>query len=100
MCFLDFVEQDYRVGVLADLLGELSSFFVSDISRGRSDEARDVVFLGVFAHVDSDECVAVAEHEFGELLYQVCFAHTCRSEEEEYAYRLAGVVDADTVADD
>ena len=57
-----------RIGTAADFFGELAAFLVTDIAGRRADEARDVELLHVLAHVELDERVRVAEHEFGQRL--------------------------------
>ena len=43
MRLLDFVEQHDGVRATADLLGELTTFFVADEARRRADEALDAL---------------------------------------------------------
>ena len=61
MRFFDFVEQHDCIGPAADLLGELSTFFIADIARGRADQAGDGVLLHVFRHVDAEQGMLVVE---------------------------------------
>ena len=98
MSLLDFVEKHDGVGATSNLLGELTAFLVSDVSRRCSDETRHCEFFHIFAHVDADKCVGRIEHIFGEFLGKVGFADACRTEEEESADRLVGILQADTVA--
>ena len=48
----DFVEEHNGVGIAAHLFGELAAFLVTDVTRRRTDQARDVELLHVFAHVE------------------------------------------------
>ena len=46
---LDLVEQDQRVGLAADALGELAALLVADVARRRADQLGDGVLLHVLA---------------------------------------------------
>ena len=63
---LDFVEEDDRIRIAPHLLGELASFFVSDIARRCPDETGDRILFHVLGHIDSDDVVLVIEEGFGE----------------------------------
>ena len=79
MGLLDLVEQDDRVRPAADLLGELAALLVADVARRGADQPRDVVLLHVLRHVDLDQGVGVAEHEFGQRLGQQRLADAGRA---------------------
>ena len=64
--FFDFIEQNDRVRSSADLLGQLTTFLVSNVSRRSTDQTADVVLFHVLAHVDMDQSVGVTEQAFGE----------------------------------
>ena len=66
MRFFDFVEEHDRIRTAANLLGELSAFFVADVARRRADQARDRMLLHVLGHVDAEQGVLVVEQKFGE----------------------------------
>ncbi len=55
MGLLDFVQQHDGVGTTADLLGQLTAFFVADVAGRGTDQAADVVLLHVLAHVDLNQ---------------------------------------------
>ena len=55
VCLLDLVEQDDRVRLAADLLGELAALLVADVPGGRTDESAHVVLLHVLGHVQVDQ---------------------------------------------
>jgi hypothetical protein len=61
----DFVEKHHRVRPTPHRFGKLAALFVTDISRRRTDQTRCREFLHVLRHVDLNERVAIAEHEFG-----------------------------------
>ena len=79
----DFVEQHHGIRIAADLFGQLAAFLVTDVARRRADQARDVELLHVFAHVELDERLRVAEHLFRERLGQQGLAHAGRAEQQE-----------------
>lgn len=81
--FFDFVEQDDAVWASADDFGELTTFFVPNISRGGTDEASDGVFLAVFGHIDAHHGAFVIEQEFGESFGGFGFADTGWAKEQE-----------------
>ena len=85
-----------RIGLAAHGLRELAALVVTDVSRGRSDQTRDAVPLLVFAHVDTRHHLIVVEEELRKGLRQLGLADTRRTEEDERADRLAGVVQACT----
>lgn len=61
MGFFDFVEQDDGIRAAADFFGELSTFFVTDVTWWSTDQTCDVVAFSVFGHVDADHGVFVVE---------------------------------------
>ena len=56
------------------------------------------MLLHVFAHVETDDGVCIAEHLLCQALGQIGFAHTCRAYEYEGTDRALGVFQADTAA--
>ena len=90
----DFVEQHDGIRVAAHLFGELAAFLVADVAGRRTDEARDVEFLHVFAHVELDERFGVAEHLLGQRLGQKRLAHAGRAEQQQTC-RWAGAGPSD-----
>ena len=88
MGLLDFVEQHDRIRIAAHALGQLTTFFVSDVSGRRSDQLRDGVLFHVFRHVEADELDA---HGSGELLGDLGFADAGGAGEQITADRLLGL---------
>ena len=86
---LDLVEQDDRVRVALDLLGELTALFVPDVAGRRADQLRDRVLLHVLGHVEADERVVAAEEEVRQRARQLRLADAGRPEEDEAADRAA-----------
>jgi hypothetical protein len=80
---LDLVEQQHRVGLAPDRLGELTALVVADVAGGRADQAGDGVLLHVLGHVDADHRVLVAEQELGEGAGELGLADPGGAEEDE-----------------
>ena len=87
MRFLDFVEEHDRVGPAPDRFGKLAAFLVTDIARRRTDQPRGGELFHVLRHVDLDQRVAIAEHEFRERAGEERLADAGRAEEDERADR-------------
>src|SRR5215216_3669723 len=87
MRLLDFVEQDDRVRIALHLFGELTTLFVPDVSRRRSDQLRDGVLLHVFRHVKANQRVLAAEQELRERARELRLADAGRAKEHEAADR-------------
>ena len=85
MRLLNLVEEDDTIGLAPHLLGELAAFLVTHVARRRADEPRDGVLLHVFAHVELDERLGVAEHLLGQGLGEERFAHARRTQERKCA---------------
>src|SRR5439155_1815561 len=80
---LDFVEQDDRVRVALDALGQLAALFVADVARRRSDELRNRVLLHVLRHVEANQALLATEQESGERAGDFGFADARGSQERE-----------------
>ena len=91
MRLLDLVEQDHRVRLTANLVGELPGVVVSDISGRCTDESGDVVLLLELAHVEADHPSLVAEDRCGKGFREFRLADAGRPEEEERSDRPVGI---------
>src|SRR4029077_15827803 len=60
----DLIEKHNSVGAPSHRLGKLTAFFVAHIARRRTDQSRPGEFLHVLRHVDLNQSVGVAKHEF------------------------------------
>ena len=85
------IEQHDGVRAAPHCFGELSAFFVADVSWRRADEARRGELLHVLGHVDLDECFAITEHEFGEALGEEGFSDAGGAEEDKGADWASGI---------
>ena len=61
MRLFDLVEEHHRIRVTANGLGELAAFLVAHITRGATDELRDLVLAGELRHIEADERVLAAK---------------------------------------
>ena len=48
MCFLNLIKQNHGIWMCTHLVTELSTFFMTDISRRGSDHLRNRMFLHIF----------------------------------------------------
>ena len=85
MRFLDLIKQHDRIRLTAHVLGKLPALVVADVSRRRTDQPRDAVFLHVFRHIDADHRAFVVEKKFRECLGKLGFPDTGRPQEKERA---------------
>ncbi len=97
---LDLVEQNHAVRTPAHGLGEIAAFLVADVSRRRSDQARDGVLLHELAHVDAHQRFGGVEQEFRQRLGQLGLAHARGPKEQERAIRPVRIGQAGARAPD
>ena len=94
--FFDFVEQDHGIRATTHGFGKLTTFFITDIAGRRTDQTAGGVFLHVLGHVDLDQRIGGAKHEFGEVLREEGFADTSRAEEQERTNGAAWILQIGT----
>ena len=100
MGLFDLVEEHDRIRPPPDRLGEPAPFFITDIARGCTDQAGDVVPLAELAHVESDHRRFAVEEELGQGLGQLGLADAGRSQKQKRADRPVGVLQAGPAAPD
>src|SRR6266550_77316 len=61
---LDFVEQDYTIGLATNSLSELTALFITDISRRSTNQPGSRMALHEFRHVNFDKRFFTTKHEF------------------------------------
>ena len=95
MCFgmrlFDLIKDDNRVRPAAQGFGQLSGFFVTHISWGRTHQAADSVPFHEFRHVELDQSILAAKEEPGQCFGQFSLANTCWSQEDKGADRAARI---------
>ena len=87
MRLLDLVEQQHRVRLLGDGLGQQPALIEADIARRRADQTRHGVPLHVLGHVEAHQLDAQRE---GQLPRHLGLAHTRGAREQERADGLLG----------
>ena len=85
---LDLVEQDHRVRVLIDGVGQQATLVEADIARRRADQAADRMALHVLAHVEAQQFDAEGQRQ---LSRRLGLAGAGRAAEQVGADRLVGV---------
>ena len=98
MRLLDLIEEDHRVGLLADRFGQLSAFAVSHVGRRRADQTDVGVFFHELRHVEADVGFGIIEQEAREFLHQMRFPDAGGSDEEEFSHRPIRVSETGLVA--
>src|SRR5208282_1373319 len=83
MRLLDFVEQDDRIWRPLDAFCQLSTLFVTNVTRRRADQLRYGMLLHELRHIEADESLVAAEHEMRQGASDFSFANARRSEEQE-----------------
>src|SRR5258708_3590399 len=81
MPFFNLVKEHDRIGTTADRFRKLATFFITDVTGRRTNQPRGGEFFHVLRHVDLNQGVAVAEHEFGQLLREKRFPDSGWTEE-------------------
>ena len=100
MRLFHLIKEDDRIGLAAHRLGQLSALVVADVAGRRADQARDRIFLHIFAHINAHEVVLIVKKHLGKRLCQLGLAHARRAEEQEGADRAARITDARAGAQD
>ena len=80
--------------------GQLAAFFVTHVSRRRTDESRNAVLFHVFAHVNTHQSRLAVEQFGRKRTGQFRLAHTRRAQEQETANRRILAAKATTVTQD
>ena len=68
MRFLYFVEKNYRIGRLTNLVHQQTAFFIAHVSRRCTIEQGYGVFLLEFRHIETQQGALVAEQELSQRL--------------------------------
>ena len=94
MCLLNLIKQDNAVWFTTNSLCKLTAFFVSYISRRRSDQTRYRIFLHVLTHIDSYHILLIIKQSGCQCLGKFCLTNTGRSKEQERSNRFGRVFDS------
>ncbi len=87
---LDFIQQNDRIRVALDALGELAALFVAHISGRRTDQLRNRMLLHVLRHVEANQALLAAEQERRQSARDFGFADAGGPQEQERSGRAAG----------
>ena len=91
MGLLDFVEQQDRMRLLVNGIGQQATLVITDIARRRTDQAADRMPFHIFAHVEPLERNA---HDRGKLARDFRLANTGWPGEQVGSNRLFGIAQA------
>ena len=83
MRLLDFVEENHRVWLAPNGLGQLAALIVSYISRRRTYKTADCMTFLILGHINPRYHILIIEQELRESLGQLCLAHAGGTHEEE-----------------
>ncbi len=78
---LDFVEQNDRIWRALDAFRQLTTLFVANVSRRRSDQLRDRVLFHELGHVEPNQGFLGAKHELSQGTGDFCLADAGWAEE-------------------
>jgi len=85
--FFHFIQQDDGIRTTAHRLGQVTALFIADVSRRRTDQTRDGVFLHKLGHIDTHHCVVAVEHKVSQRFTQLGFTDPGWTEEQERTNR-------------
>ena len=85
MCFFDFVEQNHRVRLLINGIGQEPALIVADITRRGPDQTRYRMAFHIFRHIKAQK---LDPHGHGQLLGDLGLADTGRAGKQVTANRL------------
>ena len=74
MCLLYFIEEQHRVRISVDSVGQETSLVEADITRRSANQAGDRVLLHIFAHVKTNKLNA---HGVRQLFRHLRLADAC-----------------------
>src|SRR5579872_2678208 len=100
MRFFDFVQQDDRIRGALHTFGELTAFFVANVSRRRANQFRHGVLLHEFRHIEADQSLLGSEHELGQGAGNFSFADAGGTKKQERSDGTVRVLQARTAAAD
>jgi hypothetical protein len=73
--FFDLVKKHHRIWPATYRLGQLATLLITNVAWGRTNQTRSGKFFHVLRHVDLNQCVRIAEHEFGKRAGEICLAN-------------------------
>ena len=91
MGLFDLVQQENRVRIARNRVGQQAALIEADVSRRRANQPRDRMLLHILAHIEAQK---LETQGFRQLLGNLGFAHAGRSREQKRANRLFGLTQA------
>ncbi len=98
MRLFELVEEQHRMRMLADGIGEAVALAIADISGGRTEQLRDGMPFGEFGHIELHQCFFAAEKLFCEGFCEFRLSRARRTDEQETRARTFGVGQTETRA--
>ena len=83
MCFFNFVKQNDLVRTTTNRFRQYAAFFVTDITRRRTNKTCYGMFLHKFRHIDAQDGLVVIKQERRQGFGQFCFTDTGWAEKQE-----------------
>ena len=96
MSLLNFVQQNYAVGVTTNSLCQLTTLIVANIARRCTNQTRNSVLLHIFAHINTNHIAFIIKEYLSQGLSQLSFTYASRTKEDEGANRTGRILDART----
>ncbi len=88
MGLLQLIEQNDRIGLPADLFGQLTSLIIAHIARRGTNELGNGILLHIFGHIHPNQVVLTVKQLRSQGLYQLGLAHAGGTHENK-AHRAA-----------
>ena len=98
MRLLYLIEKHYGIRFATNSLGELSTLIIAYISRRRTNQTRDTVFLLILTHIDTRHHGLIVEQVIGQCLRQLCLTDTGGTQEDETGDRTLRILQTSTTA--
>lgn len=96
--FFHFIQQDDGIRTTAHRLGQVTALFIADVSRRRTDQTRDGMFLHKLGHIDTHHRVVAIEHKVSQRFTQLGFTDPGWTEEQERTNRPVRIGQPGTAA--
>ena len=84
-------------GLSTDFFGQLTSFFVPNVTWRGTNQSADGKLLHVFAHIHSNEGVLAIKQVAGQGPGKFCFTYACWAEENKGANRFFRILQSNTI---
>src|SRR5216684_7737741 len=96
MCLLNLVHQNDAVGAAAYLLGQLTTFVVSYVTRRATEQTRNGMRLHVLRHIKPNQLIHASKEFSRQSLRQLRLPYAGWAEEEKRTNRTFGILQTGT----